>query len=324
MSRNVVFSPLCAEIALLMLHAVADDEGKQEVAKILGVDPLPLMERLRSDLSDLKIKEDENCYPGDPEGKEENYRLYLANSLLLPEGVLVDQRFVAAFNQIQINTDILPLQLTGDLQSVKAFLRDRTLGHVCDVQLPPGPPRNATFISTLHFRANWYRPYFREHKTFKMEFVTGEGRRVEVDTMHGILKVPCWVPEGMGGAKFLEVPFEDHHWSAMFIMPGAARKTWLGETKPQTMSELIDILTPARLTAAIHQLRLYKVNELTVQIPKFKVERDVELHDILWEMGLRTPLIFGTDHPGLRKADITQHSWTSAESAMHCPSSLTE
>ncbi|XP_055345174.1 serpin I2-like isoform X2 [Paramacrobiotus metropolitanus] len=232
----------------------------------------------------------------------ENFRLYLANSILLPDG----NRCIHDFDKFKIRSYLLPLMVTGDKESVTAFINERTVGHVCDVGLSRDAPPVPAFISTLHFRSNWYRP-FKEDRTFRMEFVTADNRRVEVDTMHGILKVPCWVPEGMGGAKFLEIPFEEHYWSAMFIMPAAARKTWRGETKPQTMSELVNLLTPRKLAAAIRRMEFHKINEVTVQIPKFRVERNIELQEALTELGFRTPLHCGVDQPRSHVASIMQH-----------------
>ncbi|XP_055345170.1 serpin I2-like [Paramacrobiotus metropolitanus] len=302
-SRNTVVSPLCAEIALLMLHAGADDKAKKEIAELLGVDPLDLTERLCSDQSNLKMTEDEDCDPDHPYGKNENFRLYLANAILLSEGTDCAQEF----EKLNINSDLLPLTVTTDKESVTAFIREHTLGHAHDVGLSRCAPQYPTLISTLHLRSNWYRP-FKGERTFKMQFVTPDGRRVEVDAIHGIRKIPCWVPEGMGGAKFLQMLFEeDGSWSALFVMPGAARQTWRGPTKPQTMSELINLLTPARLAGAIRQMLFHKVNEVTVQIPKFFVERNVEMQDILCEMGVRTPLKCGSDQPGSNVNSIMQH-----------------
>ncbi|XP_055335031.1 uncharacterized protein LOC129586063 [Paramacrobiotus metropolitanus] len=177
-ARNAVVSPLYAEIALLMLHAGVDDKAKQEIAELLGVHPVTLTKRLRLDLSHLKWKEDEDCDPGPPEGKDENYRLYLASSLLLSQCSPSDQQCTKAFNKITISSDISPLKLSDNLRKVNEFFRERAMSHVCDIQLPPDSTRNPTLISNLHLRANWARPYFREHRTLTMEFITADGRRL--------------------------------------------------------------------------------------------------------------------------------------------------
>ncbi|XP_055328617.1 intracellular coagulation inhibitor 2-like [Paramacrobiotus metropolitanus] len=144
-------------------------------------------------------------------------------------------------------------------------------------------------FNALHFQSSWRRP-FSTAKTLKKTFTTADGGRVSVDTMHIILKCPCWTPEDMGGAKFLEVPFAEGFWKAIFILPGLTRRFPWMQKRQHSLEELTSLLTDVKLAEILKNMRNKVVQEVEIQMPKFRMERNIELCPILRELGLVTAL----------------------------------
>ncbi|XP_055355116.1 neuroserpin-like [Paramacrobiotus metropolitanus] len=165
---NLLFSPLCAEIALLKLYAgTADPLMKSHISDLLEVDAEALIKTMSAELAEIKEKETYDC--DSYSGKDENYRLYLANILVLSDDIPVNQKYAddmrSLFNALCLSR--ASVTCTGSLED---FLRKQTMGKVaeCDLKSPYSLPDTATFslLNAVHFHANWHRT-FRELETQK-------------------------------------------------------------------------------------------------------------------------------------------------------------
>ncbi|XP_055357053.1 serpin B9-like [Paramacrobiotus metropolitanus] len=145
-------------------------------------------------------------------------------------------------------------------------------------------------VSALHLTARWHQQFDRAETRVK-PFTTAAGVSIPVDTMQErFINYKVHIRRELDGAMFLELPFETGYCNAVFILPG---KTVPGKSKHaprappnQGLASFIRMLTAEKLQHAMR--KLCKVLHVTVQLPRFHVERSWNLQPMLKHLGMPT------------------------------------
>lgn len=124
-------------------------------------------------------------------------------------------------------------------------------------------------VNAIHFKGQW-KHQFPVHSTIKAPFYTSETDSVEVDTMHvkQHFRYGFWQELD---ATALELPYKDSDMSMLIVLPN--KKTGL--------RELVSKLQQADLATLTKQMHR---TEVSVSLPKFKIEYEVKLPAVLKEV----------------------------------------
>ena len=137
-------------------------------------------------------------------------------------------------------------------------------------------------INAIYFKGSWYDP-FDKFNTKKSYFCNSDNNLVEVDTMYQLYENAYYYEDD--NAQIISLPYkaEKLNFKMIIILPNKNKylNSPLNFLKNNNLNELISKL---KWTQNIH---LY--------LPKFDYEFNVELNDILEEMGIKTGFSFEAD-----------------------------
>lgn len=124
-------------------------------------------------------------------------------------------------------------------------------------------------VNAIHFKGQWQHK-FPVDGTIKAPFYTSETDSVEVDTMHVKDRFRYGEWEELD-ATALELPYKDSDMSMLIVLPN--QRTGLGELVAKLKdADLAELTT-----------KMYRT-EVSVALPKFKIEHEVKLPAVLKEV----------------------------------------
>src|SRR5262245_6307603 len=189
----------------------------------------------------------------------------------------------------------------AERDKINAWVEEQTKQRIRDLipKLPPelGSQVRLILVNAIYFKGFWMSP-FDEKQTRKEEFLLADGGKQPVDMMRGYSHVgyaafnsdgtffvtpneipldkgqaaPATYPEG--GFLMAELPFKGDKLSLVAIAP----------RKLDDLPKLEARLTGENLSSWLAKLQRRGVN---LSLPKFKLETDYGLHDILKTMGMK-------------------------------------
>ncbi|XP_055343151.1 plasminogen activator inhibitor 2-like [Paramacrobiotus metropolitanus] len=297
---NLLFSPFSTEIALLMAYTGSKAATKNEITNLLGFGSNYTFDDLASCLNQIKVQEtedgDDYCKDSDDEDDKfpENYKFHMANGCFIEDSFTVNACYrrdlETMFSAVCVS---VPICNDPDeaVRQVNAFVASRTLGKVpTAVELDDlSSLTRLILVNALYFRSSWRQPFNEKH-TAKRPFTTATGLVIMAETMRVLLKCNYGESEALHGAQFLELPYFNGFCSAFFILPGKKKKLF-GKPSYRTLDELQNLLTPGKLLHAI--TGMCSVRAVTIQLPKFRIEENLDMRTMLEEMGM--PSAFGKD-----------------------------
>jgi len=136
-------------------------------------------------------------------------------------------------------------------------------------------------VNAIHFKGEWTKKFPHSEKS---DFWLNAQNSVQTDMMYKTEHFP-YVEFTDLDATAIEMPYKDSEFSMMILLPNERD----GLQKLESKLETTDLMEKAT--------HLKKEN-VKVQIPKFKVEFDIKLNDVLKDMGM--PTMFS------RAADLTE------------------
>jgi len=266
--RNTLISPLSVLCALSMTANGARGETLQQMETVLGLDVDSLNSWISSYMSRLSLTE--------------NARLKLANSIWFRDAAYftVEQAF------LQTNADYFGAGLfraafdEGTCRDINSWVKDNTDGMIRNILNEISDEAVMYLVNALAFDAQWEEIY-RESAIWSDEFTTEQGQKRTVDMMHSTETKFLEDELAMGFLKYYEGG--EYAFAALLPHDGV------------TVEEYLQSLTGE----ALHTM-LSNPENITVHatMPKFELEYDVEMSDILETMGM-------TDAFDGAKADLT-------------------
>ncbi|XP_055327299.1 serpin B10-like [Paramacrobiotus metropolitanus] len=185
---------------------------------------------------------------------------------------------------------------------VNEFVMQHTRGKIRDI-LSPSDVNDQTrliLVNALYFKANWEKQFIKE-RAIKKPFTTVASTVVMGDTMHVVQECNYYESKELGGAKFLQLSYSGDLCSAYFVLPGQKKiqnkakhllsacfhspdEAVLPEDSDHGLKILQQSLTPAKLFSAIQNMS--QVTYGTVQLSKFCLEKDLEMEQMLKDLGM--------------------------------------
>ena len=252
--RNTLISPYSVLAALSMTANGAEGDTLRQMEEVLGQSKGSLNSWYKF-------------------GREEDNVLHLANGIWFRDdpGLAVKEEFLQK-NAECFHAGIYkaPFDATT-LQDINSFVEDHTDGMIKDI-LDKIPEEAVMYlVNALAFEAQWQEIY-RENQVHENTFTTEDGREQDIELMYS---EENWYLENDLATGFLK-PYKGgktDHYAFAALLP----------KEGVTVAELVEGLDGKQLQSFLANPQKVMVN---AAIPKFQVEFDTEMGEILTAMGM--------------------------------------
>ncbi|AWV97795.1 serpin family protein [Arcticibacterium luteifluviistationis] len=250
-------SPLSLHMALGMLLNGADTQSKEELIKTLNLEGLD-MDLINSSYLELVDK-----LPNvDPLVTNE-----LANSLWQRNGFDVEDDFKAVLKEY-FKAELYEENFDqGTLTKINQWASDNTNAKITKVLEEISADQVLFLMNALYFKGDWANQFDKD-KTFEDSF-NGKSGLVKVDMMANL---DTFAYADMGSFKAVDLPYGNQKYGMRVLLP-----------KENDVSALLNSLDED-VWKGIDE-KMY-VQKLDLKLPKFKMEYEIKLNDILKNMGM--------------------------------------
>ena len=254
--KNTLISPLSVLYALAMTANGADGETLAQMEQVLGMDVDNLNSYMLAYLDLL------------PESKD--YKMSLANSIWFKD----DPNFLVEQSFLQTNADYYGAGAykaafdEGTRNDINNWVKEHTDGMIPEI-LDEIPDEAIMYlVNALAFDAKWADEY-EEHQIREGRFTMEDGTRQDVDMMHSEEYTYLEDDLATGFIKY----YKDRRYAFVAMLPNEG----------VTVSQYVDSLTGEHLWELLNNPQ-----DVTVfaSIPKFETEYDIEMSEVLQEMGM--------------------------------------
>ncbi|CAG0916411.1 unnamed protein product [Notodromas monacha] len=268
---NIFFSPFSIQAAFSMVLAGSGGVTHEEMSKVLHV-----MTKNTGDVHDqfrdlLKTIED-----------HKDVTLATANKVFVQDGAKIQEEYLSRVKESYLsaveNTDFSD---DANRAKINAWVEDQTKNKIKDL-LPPGSLNAMTrivLVNAIYFKGNWLnqfdpastrnQPFFQtKEKTIDVPMMSRKGhyRLIDIDALN---------------ARILELPYKGESMSMFLLVP----------REVDGLEALESALTHEMLEKVISTKGARR--ELTVVLPKFKLESSFTLSKTLSKLGM--PSAFNAD-----------------------------
>ncbi|MCK5146316.1 serpin family protein [bacterium] len=279
---NLFISPLSISTALGMTYNGAAGTTAEAIAAVLGYDGMSTSQINENYQSLIKLLLN----------MDENVIMEIANSLWGREGFSIEADFIEAL-QTYFNAEARTLNFAdpGAVDIINGWIEEKTHGKIEDMLEEIDPSTVLFLINALYFKADW-TIQFDPDKTFDDTFQLNDGSTVDCKMMN-LHETFNWAMTDK--VRIIDLPYGDEYFSMTIIQPNngiSMEEVLAGFNKAQWEQWL----------AALNE------TELDLAMPRFKVEDDWELKDVLTAMGMGVAFSGGADFSGINpNADLYIH-----------------
>ena len=254
--ENTLISPLSVLYALAMTANGADGETLAQMEQVLGMDVDNLNSYMLAYLDLL------------PETKD--YKMSLANSIWFKD----DPNFAIEQSFLQTNADYYGAGSykaafdEGTRNDINNWVKEHTDGMIPEIIDEIPDEAIMYLVNALAFDAKWADEY-EEHQIREGRFTMEDGTRQDVDMMHSEEYTYLEDDLATGFIKY----YKDRKYAFVAMLPNEG----------VSVSQYVDSLTGEHLRELLNNTQ-----DLTVfaSIPKFETEYDIEMSEVLQEMGM--------------------------------------
>lgn len=259
--KNVFVSPSSVAFALAMVYNGANGETQQAMAKTLQLNGMTL-EELNQANADLKAL---------LQNPDPNVQLAIANSLWARQDVSFKPDFLQR-NQQFYGAEVHNLNFSdaNALKTINNWVKENTRGKIEKIIDYISPMDVMFLINAIYFKGDWSQP-FDQKLTSQKPFYPASGSQKSVAMM-----------AQSGEFRY----FETDRFQAISLPYGESRQLSMDILLPKKSLSLTDFYKD--LTAENWQqwVRQFRSRPGSLQIPKFKLEYEIELSKALSALGM--------------------------------------
>lgn len=194
----------------------------------------------------------------------------IANKIYVQNGYSINRNFSSvAASMFQSGIESVDFVNKGDAtRKINNFVEDQTNKKITDLIKPDmlSSDSRLILVNAIYFNGAWEKPFNPNHTT-KGDFYINETEKVSVDFMHIERDFRFNFLRDLN-ASVLEMNYRDSNFSMVIILPNS--RTGLSKLE-KTMKNL-------NLATIVDKLF---DDEVDVDLPKFKVESEINLNDVL-------------------------------------------
>lgn len=254
--KNTLISPLSVLSALAMTANGAKENTLSQMEAVFGMSTNELNEYLHSYITAL------------PQG--EKYKLNLANSIWFTD----DERFMVKEEFLQTNADYYGANIykapfnDTTLKDINQWVKEKTDGMIPEILDKIAEDEIMYLINALAFEAEWDNIYTSGDVQNRI-FTTEEGQEQNAEFMYGEEHAYLEDKDATGFIKY----YKDHKYAFVALLPNEGI----------SVNEYVKGLTGENLNRVLEKPQNVTVN---TAMPKFETEYDVEMSEVLCEMGM--------------------------------------
>ncbi|GAA4712436.1 serpin family protein [Sphingomonas lutea] len=278
---DLAISPASAATAFGLAYAGANGATEAEIARVLH---FPAVSDFHGTLGGL-LKSMELKQNG--RTLAVNNALWLQHGLKLrPEYVsLVAKNYGAGLQWVDYRKDREAARLR-----VNAWVESKTNNRIRGLLQPANVPKDtrSILVNTIYFKADWHEP-FDARATKPGDFTLGAGGKIKLPLMHRKLRIPYVAADG---AKAVALPYRGGETEMVLLLPD----------KADGLAALERRLTADALAGWTAKLRASR-DEVMVTLPKFRIQKRIELVEPLRNLGMHIALSDASDFSKMKVVD---------------------
>lgn len=263
-NTNIIFSPTSINSAMALTYIGSKSNTFTEISNSLNFNP-----KIDSFNQNYQVFSETNFFDN------KSISIFNANSLWLQEGLKLDKAYI--FNTEKFyNSSIFNIDFSDNVNSQKTinkWVYQKTNGNITDL-LKPSDIDNSTrlvLVNAIYFKGVWNKQFKKDLNT-KENFEYKRKRYIETTYMNN--SINSWYYED-NNFYITEIPYLNKTVSLMIIMPKSLKKRKLRKAYQNINIDL--------LNSYIANKELKKIN---VSLPKFEIESDFNLNNILKQIGI--------------------------------------
>ena len=268
---NIFISPTSLFMALSMVYNGADGVTKDEMAKVLQVEGIEADELNRANASLMNLFH----------SSSEKIQLNIANSIWLNENYHFQDDF-AKNNRDYYNAEIQEIDIfdSESPKMINQWVKEKTNGKIEEIiDSPLDPDLVTVLINAIYFKGDW-KYEFDESQTEDRPFYLKDGSTKDVPLMSLEEKLAYMENETL---QAVSLPYgEENEMSMNVILP----------KENVDLEEFQNMLTYENWQKWTSE---FQVKEGTLLLPKFQLEYEATLNDMLKKLGMTTAFAKGAN-----------------------------
>ena len=268
---NIFISPTSLFMALSMVYNGADGVTKDEMAKVLQVEGIEANELNQANASLMNLFH----------SSSEKVQLNIANSIWLNENYHFQDEF-AQNNRDYFNAEIQEIDIydSESPKMINQWVKEKTNGKIEEiVDSPLDPDLVTVLINAIYFKGDW-KYEFDESQTEDRMFYLKDGSTKDVPLMRLEEKLAYMENEAL---QAVSLPYgEENEMSMNIILP----------KENMDIEEFQTMLTYENWQKWTSE---FQVKEGTLLLPKFQLEYEATLNDMLKKLGMTTAFAKGAN-----------------------------
>ncbi|MBU0586285.1 serpin family protein [Candidatus Micrarchaeota archaeon] len=281
--ENVFFSPWSAGSALAMTYEGSNGITRNEIASVLHL------------TTDINQTRSGYQYLNSILNHNSNVQISNANAIWVQQDYVLRNEYVNALNEYY-SAEATNLDFANNPDNSRSTINDwveqRTSGKITNL-LPPNsitPLTRLVITNAIYFKGNW-ATQFKLENTHDTQFKLNNGGNTTVNMMAGTEK---WNYTEDEDVQVLELPYEGNTVSMIILLP------------KNNIRALEQELNAGRFENWMNSLN---EEEISAQIPKFKLETGYSLNEPLMDLGMESAFTSNADFSdmdGTKSLSISQ------------------
>lgn len=259
-NENVVVSPYSAAVALSMLAEGAEGKTREELDNALGG----------------------VLYKAEDLGGGEDVTVKSANSVWLDDNFSPRNRYVNLLEkEFAAFIDVEDFASSTALKAINNWCSENTNGKITQILDRLDPSNVMLLINALYFNAPWeneFDPALTRERDFN-----GVSKKSQVKMMN---TKGYYMYGEYQGLQMIQLPYLGREYAMYVVLP----------PEGADMDKLLSKMEPSAYAAAMDML---SQQEVSLFLPKFKVETSMNLNEPLQRMGVKTAFTSAADFSGI-------------------------
>lgn len=272
-NKNTIISPISMNTILSLTQNGAAGETKEEMKNALELG-----------------KEEDNTINESYKNIIANYNslesieLKMANSVWIQQGLQVEENFKdIGREKYEAKIQNVDFSKKSTLKTINRWIEEHTKGKIKKI-VDSFDGTAMALINSVYFKGKWAKQ-FKENMTSKRAFTNRDGKVKNVDMMRETLFV-----EYSNGNTFesIRLPYEDENFGMYILLPNE-------ESNIEEMMKEVNFNNWNKWTEKATE------KDIEVQLPKFKIEFEQELNEMLQGFGMKKAFGGDADFSNLSK-----------------------
>ncbi|HNW50882.1 MAG TPA: serpin family protein [Prolixibacteraceae bacterium] len=274
---NFMISPFSVAVALSMAYNGAETETKIEMEEAMQIPDFS-----RDDINNSYKQLITALTTAD-----DKVIMEVANSIWYSNTYPVQQSFLDV-NTTYYNAEVEAANFSdaNTVNQINNWVSDKTHEKITQIITDISPEMVMYLINAIYFKGTWTKE-FNTESTQLLPFKAENGN-YQVTAMMGRRDTLNYFSNGTFSA--IELPYGQGNYNMMVLLPN----------EDKTVADIIGQLNSSNW--AKWQKAFKKTNSIDIRFPRFKIEYDIKLNDILMSMGMEQAFTSSADFSGINPA----------------------